>query len=87
MSNTISSAADLIAELGGPKAVAEMLGVGYTAVTNMRMRGSFPPKYWPELIRRAATKGLKGVDLDFLERLSKANGTQSTQPVTAAAAE
>lgn len=69
MSNTISSARDLIEKLGGTQKVADMLGVGYTAVSNMRLRGAFPPRHWPELIRRSATNGVPGITIDFLEQL------------------
>lgn len=46
----------LIAELGGPPAVAEHLGIESINVRQWRSRNRIPPEHWAKLIEVAARK-------------------------------
>lgn len=43
MAQLLLTTGDVIEKLGGPSRVAEITGRGYTAVSNWKARGTFPP--------------------------------------------
>ena len=47
----MSDVATIISDLGGYQAVAKVLNVGSSTVSEMRRRGSIPVKWWPALIQ------------------------------------
>lgn len=57
---------DLIKELGGNRAVADLLGTTPGAVANWRLRKSIPWKYRPTLARIAAERAI-ALPADFWE--------------------
>lgn len=80
MVNTIGTAKDVVRELGGIETTAKILGVGYTAVSNMQQRGAFPPRHWPALVRHATERGLNTITLSFLEALLAPIDKRSKKP-------
>lgn len=50
---------DLIDMFGGTTAVANMFGVGQSAVSNVRARGRIPHRWRLRLLREAEKRGLK----------------------------
>lgn len=53
------NATDFIQSLGGTKAVADLLGVGQSAVSNWKKEGSIPSCWYLPLARAAVTSGVK----------------------------
>ena len=58
--------AELIMELGGPSAVARMIRVRQSAASEMKRRGTIPPRYWRDLIQGAQEAGKRVVTSDLL---------------------
>lgn len=50
---------DVIAAMGGNKAVAELFGVGVTAVSNWRKWNRFPPRLHLRVLRECEARGLE----------------------------
>jgi lipoate synthase len=61
----------LITALGGPTAVARELELGTPSVQKMRERNSVHPKHFPAFVKLAEKRGLPGVTLESLARLSQ----------------
>lgn len=60
----------LITALGGPTEVAKELELGTGRVQKMRERNSVHPKHFPAFVRLAEKRGLDGITLETLARLS-----------------
>jgi hypothetical protein len=56
----------IIAALGGPKDVAEIIGTTSVHVRTMRQRGSVHIRHWPALIRAAEDRGVEGLTYETL---------------------
>jgi hypothetical protein len=58
--------AQIIAELGGTGEVAAFCGVQPSAVSNWRNRNSIPVEYWPRIVTKAVSHGIKKITLESL---------------------
>lgn len=78
----------VIEKLGGLSKVAMALGVSVQAVSNMKSRGTFPPKHWPALVREAKACGYDPVTFESLEIMrpdpAEARDATATPPDTQA---
>lgn len=79
----LSSAADVIDALGGTKAVAELLGVGQSSVSNYRKQG-FPARSHFILSKLCAERGLDVADAVFGGYRSAPAAKPAYRPVTEA---
>jgi len=58
--STLDTAAKVIEALGGNRAVADLIGVRPTAVSNWTCRrGVFPPRTWDVMSRALAERGMR----------------------------
>lgn len=64
------SFSSLITTLGGPTEVAAALKMKPGTVQKMKDRGSIKPKHWPAFVRLARKRGLNGISLETLAKLS-----------------
>lgn len=62
----MSDVRDLIVDLGGPSALANVLQVEPNAVRQWKSRNTIPPVYWPNVIELAERKKRPGVTFDWL---------------------
>lgn len=62
----MSDVRDLIVDLGGPSALAEILRVEANAVRQWKSRNTIPPVHWSDLIELAEQKKRPGVTWDWL---------------------
>ena len=62
------TAADFIDALGGNTAVAEMAGVGKSAVSNWRKFGRLPPRLYLRFAAAARKQGIEAPEHLFRER-------------------
>lgn len=60
---------DIFERIGSPGAFAAMVGVKYSAATEMKRRRSIPVQYWPALVEGCRQGGIEGVDFDLLVAL------------------
>jgi hypothetical protein len=63
---------DLFQACGGAARVGRMIGVTTEHATSMKRRGSIPASYWPDLIRKCASAGIKGVTYEVLAAMAAA---------------
>lgn len=68
----------LITALGGPTEVATALDLAAGTVQKMRERNSIHPKHFPSFVKLAEQRGLKGVTLETLARLSEQQAAQQS---------
>jgi hypothetical protein len=66
----MESFSSLIITLGGPTEVAAALKMNLGTVQKMKDRDSIRPKHWPAFVKLARKRGLGGVSLETLARLS-----------------
>lgn len=62
--NAIIGAFQGVSELG------RAIGATPQAVSNMRARGSIPPRYWPRLVEAAKARGIAGVTFETLSAIA-----------------
>jgi hypothetical protein len=65
----MTSVADIFSALGGPTAVARILGVRPSTASEMKRRGSIPAEYWRDLVLAAERKGVRGIDAATLAEI------------------
>lgn len=63
---------DIITAFGGPVPFSEALAIPDTHARTMQVRDSIPPERWPELMRAASERGVKGITLEKLAELRAA---------------
>lgn len=56
MVTEIRSVPELFDRLGGPAAVARLIGKPASTASEMKRRGSIPVEYWPTIIGAAVSK-------------------------------
>lgn len=66
----MNSFSSLITTLGGPTEVAAALKLEIGAVAKMKKRDSIRPKYWPAFVKLARKRGLDGLSLETMAKLS-----------------
>ncbi|MGJ7039174.1 DNA-binding transcriptional regulator YdaS (Cro superfamily) [Shinella sp. BE166] len=62
---------DIISKLGGNTAVARILGVGPSTISEMKRRDSIPVEHWPAFIKAAQSAG-KDLTLERMVSITKA---------------
>lgn len=67
----MDSFTNLIDKLGGPVAVAKAIRQGDAAVGKWKIRNSINARHWPDLVKLAAEKRVKGVTMEKLCDLAK----------------
>lgn len=73
----MTNVSDIFSALGGPTAVARILGVRPSTASEMKRRGSIPAEYWRDLVRAAQRKGVRGIDAATLAEI---HARPSTRP-------
>lgn len=66
-----TSPTEVIKKLGGPAAVAAMLGRPYTTVHSWQHRKVIPPSAWAELVAVAREKRVRGLTFEALAAMPK----------------
>lgn len=80
---TVSQIFDAV---GGPSAVARLLGVGNSTASEMKRRGSIPVDYWPTLVAAARERGIEGLTYESLALMhAKRKASASHEPAEPAA--
>jgi hypothetical protein len=79
---TVDSFSSLITALGGPTIVADALGMRSGTVQKMKDRNSIKPKHWPKFVELAEQRGLEGITLGLLMRLSAPSGSPPAETST-----
>lgn len=80
----MSDVRDLIVDLGGPSALANVLRVEANAVRQWKSRNTIPPVYWPTVIELAAQKKRPGVTWDWLRNARKRASARMAKKARAA---
>jgi hypothetical protein len=65
----MDNVSDIFSALGGPSAVARILGVRPSTASEMKRRGSIPAEYWRDLVLAAERKGVRGIDAATLAEI------------------
>lgn len=73
----MQSFTEVIARLGGPEAVAPIIGAKADTVRKMSERDSVPPEYWPALIDVARDKRVRGITLAKLAKMKRPRKVRS----------
>lgn len=63
------SLADIFAALGGNSNVARLLGVGASAISEMKRRGRIPAEYWRDLVAAAQQRERPEITFELLATL------------------
>lgn len=71
----MQSFSEIITELGGPSAFANILGTTQQNASQMRQRNFIPPRFWPATVKAAGDKGLPGVTFETLAMLAEKRET------------
>jgi hypothetical protein len=69
MEMTSHTVAEVITALGGPSAVARIIGKGQSTVGEMKRSGRIGVEYWPAIIEAAQAAGFDWVTSDELMRI------------------
>lgn len=67
----MNSFADVIDKWPSGAEMARDIGIKPTHLQTMKARGSIPSKFWPDIVAAAAQRGLPGITLELLGRLSR----------------
>lgn len=66
---------EVITALGGNAALGRTLGIGASAVSEMRRRDSIPAEYWRAIVDAAAAKGRADITLEALSGMVRPRRT------------
>ncbi|OAH18023.1 hypothetical protein AX289_29965 [Methylorubrum populi] len=83
----METVADIFAALGGPSAVARILGVRQSTASEMKRRNSIPPEYWVRLVGAAQAQGVDGLSFERLAIVhaeARSKATPAPEPRSAA---
>jgi hypothetical protein len=69
---TFATVSALIDALGGSSTISRATGIGRSAVSEMKRKGSIKVSHWPKLIALAQSAGVAGVTSDTLMRMHQA---------------
>lgn len=67
---------EIIRRWGRISLLADEIGCNYQTVRSWKNRGHIPPRYWPALIASAEKRGIEGVTLERLAKMSVLRGAK-----------